>query len=304
MIEKETYVKWKSGKIERCGVVKEIVPAGVSIAQYIPVEAEKSHVKIIRDISGRDRALVQVLDDALNASYYSPCLHALSAVVAEPPAEAAEAAEAPQDESPVKDDTPRSQDALKGTVSVDIYLSSGARLELDLPQYMAEQIYICINALSRGNRPICACHVDGELIAIDTQEIAVFRAFGVGECVLSPRVMGNINALPHKSAPAGNRNAVNYKAEAIFYKIECKCGTEYICRLGSDRRKANCKKCGATVYRDNQVVEPLDNGGEATLMTNRYYVPQETRQDNLRSDKIEPKPYVDPCQIFDSEGAR
>lgn len=60
------------------------------------------------------------------------------------------------------------------------------------------------------------------------------------------------------------------------YKIECKCGTEYFCKLYADADSANCKECGERVFFDKNAELQLDKYGQpAKIMTNRYYVNRE-----------------------------
>lgn len=60
------------------------------------------------------------------------------------------------------------------------------------------------------------------------------------------------------------------------YKIECKCGTEYFCKLYADSDSANCKECGERVFLDKNADPQLDKYGQsAKIMTNKYYVTRE-----------------------------
>lgn len=174
------------------------------------------------------------------------------------------------------------QQQVAAVVPVEIYLAGGKRLALELPRRMAEQLLAGMKALPKYSRPVCACHVGNELVAVDTQELAVFRAHGIGECELQSQ--GNMNAFSSRNASAGNQNAMPKALGTATYKVECKCGAEYICRLAADRYKARCQKCHEAVYRDDQAVEPLADGGEAALMTNRYFVPLGQARADQRGD--------------------
>lgn len=110
-----------------------------------------------------------------------------------------------------------------------------------------------------------------EVQMADESKVEIYLSSGAQLALEVPQ--GNMNALPHRNMPAGNQTAVSSLGELVAYKIECKCGAEYICRLGAGRDKARCQKCHAGVYLDKDIKEPLDDGSEATLMTNRYFVP-------------------------------
>lgn len=202
-------------------------------------------------------------------------------------------------------DQPNSgNDDLQETVSAEITLASGVQIDFYLTPYMAKQLLQDMKSMPKQSRPICASHVGDELIAIDTQDIAIFKVNGLGECDLEQIRAWNTNAIQISNAPAGNKNAISSRIETAAYKIECKCGAEYVCYLGSDRYKARCRECSAFVFRDEAIKEPLDDGKEATLMTNRYFVQRDEGQFNKReikpqTPKLEQGEYQDPCRIFD-----
>jgi hypothetical protein len=75
---------------------------------------------------------------------------------------------------------------------------------------------------------------------------------------------------PAKPPPLGSGQEVPKE----LYKVECKCGTEYFCRLFNDTTKCRCKECNDTVFVDKFAPQRTgDNGQPATLVTNRYRVP-------------------------------
>lgn len=195
-------------------------------------------------------------------------------------------------------------DDLQETVSAEITLASGVQIDFYLTPYMAKQLLLGMQSMPKQSRPICASHVGDELIAIDTQDISIFRVQGIGECDLEQGKTRNMNPLTSGNVPVSNQNATSSKIETAAYKIECKCGAEYVCYLGSDRYKARCRECSAFVFRDEAIKEPLDDGKEANLMTNRYFVPRDEGQFNKReikhqTPKLEQGEYQDPCRIFD-----
>ena len=60
-----------------------------------------------------------------------------------------------------------------------------------------------------------------------------------------------------------------------LYKVECKCGADYFCRLYNDTSKCRCRDCGETVYVDKFAPQRTgDNRIPATLATNKYRVSQ------------------------------
>lgn len=195
-------------------------------------------------------------------------------------------------------------DDLQETVSAEITLASGVQIDFELTPYMAKQLLNGMRLMPKTSRPICASHVGDELIAVDTQDITIFRVQGIGECDLEQVKTLNTNPLTSRNAPVSNQNATSSRIETAAYQIECKCGAEYVCYLGSDRYKARCRECGASVFRDEAIKEALDDGKEATLMTNRYFVPRDDgqvtkRDSDPKNRKVEPGEYQDPCRIFD-----
>lgn len=185
--------------------------------------------------------------------------------------------------------------ASKGMIAADIHLKNGNKIEIDLPKYLAQNIVEGFKDIDR-NRPIVAAHIENEIFVIDTQSIAVLRAYGIGEYKSKQE---NVNSFSH-SRVMGNVNAK--PIEPVSYKIECKCGAEYFCKLSANKPKARCRDCGAAVYTDKSVTETFPPTGEdAILMTNRYFVPKE--EGKLTREEAEPRKkessqYKDPCQIF------
>lgn len=61
--------------------------------------------------------------------------------------------------------------------------------------------------------------------------------------------------------------------EKKLYKIECKCGAEYLCMLFADCQRCHCRECNALVFVDDFAPKRIgDNKQPATLATNRYRV--------------------------------
>ncbi|SDD89015.1 hypothetical protein [Sporomusa acidovorans] len=90
--------------------------------------------------------------------------------------------------------------------------------------------------------------------------------------------------LPGRREPAGDKpEPLTYnptlppepdqEAPKELYKIECKCGAEYFCRLFSNTTKCRCRECNDTVFVDKFTPKRIgDNNQPATLVTNRYRV--------------------------------
>ena len=130
----------------------------------------------------------------------------------------------------------------------------------------------------------------------DTQSLAIFRGYGLEEAdlmVLGKKEVERVH--DHDEPPTS-------------YKIECKCGAEYFCKLSKNKYRARCRECGATVFTDRTAEKEVypTTGEKATLITNRYFVEKEQQQPHedtheaklLKAiDKNFRSGYVDPCNL-------
>lgn len=188
--------------------------------------------------------------------------------------------------------------APKGMVPADFYLKAGNKIETNLPETMAKNLLSIFKNIDKNNRPICACHIDKEFFAIDTQELVMFKAYGVGEIELRvEQEREPFKKIEHPKVFSGLPTS---------YKIECKCGAEYFCKLSKDKLKARCRDCGATVFTDRTAEKEiyLPTSDEATLMTNRYFVERELPHEDTtevksikNTNKNIGRDYVDPCNL-------
>ncbi len=163
-----------------------------------------------------------------------------------------------------------------GLVPVTLGLLGGNKLVLDLPEYFAAHLIDEMRRPSRNSRPFSACHVGGELVAVDMQDVVTIQAPGM-------------EYRPQR--PFTPRPAAEYEdtGERERYRVECECGAEYFCSMNVGRDYARCRECKSKVYADRQaerMPDPTD-GAEATLLTNRY-----------RAERDRPAEYVDPCDPF------
>lgn len=185
--------------------------------------------------------------------------------------------------------------ASEGMVPADFYLKDGKKIEEDLPEYVARNILEGFKNIDR-NRPVVACHINNELFAIDTQSLAIFRAYGLGEADLTVLGKKEVERVHDHDEPPTS------------YKIECKCGAEYFCKLSKNKYRARCRECGETVFTDwtaeKEIYPPT--GEKATLITNRYFVEKEQQQPHEDTTESKPikninknigKGYVDPCNL-------
>lgn len=188
--------------------------------------------------------------------------------------------------------------ALEGMVPADFYLKDGKKIEENLPENMARNLIEIFKSIDKNNRPICACHIDNQFFTIDTQELVLFRAYNVGEIELEVTQERE----PFKKL----ERSTEFSGLPESYKIECKCGAEYFCKLSKNKYRARCRECGETVFTDRTAEKEIypPTGDEATLMTNRYWVekdvpPEDTHKEKpLKNiNKNFGKSYVDPCNL-------
>jgi hypothetical protein len=183
------------------------------------------------------------------------------------------------------------------SVAVVLGLVNGNKITLDLPKHLTSRLLEDIQRPNRLSRGICAQYIDDEFIAIDMQEVAVIQVGGLpGVEWIKPQPI-----LP----------VYEFTTEQERYRVECKCGAEYFCKMNPKRPKARCRDCQETVFADRQAEEIIDpaDGAEATLLTNRYFVSREPYQVNEPCQNLSPRrelreisknhgrEYIDPCRI-------
>lgn len=168
-----------------------------------------------------------------------------------------------------------------GLIPVTLGLLSGSKLMLDLPEDFTTHLIDEMRRPSRNSRPFSACHVGGELVAVDMQDVVTIQAPGM-------------EYRPQR--PFTPRRAAEYEdtGERERYRVECECGAEYFCSMNVGRDYARCRECKCKVYADRQaerIPDPID-GAEATLLTNRYRVERNEEPGRVTQE------YVDPCDPF------
>ena len=198
-------------------------------------------------------------------------------------------------------------------VPIILGLNNGNKIVVHLPEYMTSKLIEEIQRPQRLSRGTIAKFIDNELIAVDMQEVVTMQIadFPDGSWVR-----------PQLIEPA-----YEFTNERELYRIECKCGSEYLATMNAGRGKANCRDCKYTVFADRQAdkfVDPV-GGSEATLLTNRYFVTNEPRnpqpvqeRDSIDNNYIKMnsrvfevvselkdikitnhgRGYKDPCQLF------
>jgi hypothetical protein len=180
---------------------------------------------------------------------------------------------------------------------VTLALNSGIKINMPLPVHMTKCLMEEIQRPNRLARSICAKYVDGEFVAIDMQEVGAIHVSGLpDEEWIRPQPV-----LP----------VYEFTTEQERYRVECKCGAEYFCKMNPNRPKARCRDCQGTVFADRQAEEIIDSadGTKATLLTNRYFVSRELDKANVpylnnspgrelrdisKNNGLE---YIDPCRI-------
>lgn len=165
---------------------------------------------------------------------------------------------------------------------VIIGLHNGSMLTLDLPATMATNLLYELKTTSPKHRAIIANHIDGELVVIDMQDVVTMQVAGIDG--------GTWERLGRTDAPTAAPEISERSDEREQYRVECKCGAEYVCNMNPGRYKARCRQCNGFVFADREAV--TDDG--ATLLTNRY-----------RIDRVPPvaevlpaRNYADPCNPF------
>lgn len=178
--------------------------------------------------------------------------------------------------APAAPDPTPGEEAKGGLIPVTLGLLSGSKLMLDLPEDFTTHLIDEMHRPSRNSRPFSACHVGGELVAVDMQDVVTIQAPGM-------------EYRPQR--PFGPRPAGGYEdtGERERYRVECECGAEYFCSMNVGRDYARCRECKGKVYADRQaerIPDPMD-GAEGTLLTNRY-----------RVERDRPAEYMDSCDPF------
>lgn len=174
-----------------------------------------------------------------------------------------------------------------GMLPVTLVLSSGAKVELDLPERMAQSLLNDMRRPGIANRGLCACQIDGEMIAVDMAEVVMLKMPGL------------VDEHQKQKDYFSARPAFDDSGARQRYRVECKCGAEYFCSMNVGRERARCRECKTTVFADIQATpatDPID-GVQATLLTNRYWVGRNVPagEPATLSSRNE---YVDPCNPF------
>jgi len=135
---------------------------------------------------------------------------------------------------------------------VELVLLNGNKIKIELPERMVKGIFDELKQHQRQYRGIFANHVDGELIAVDLQEVVMMEVHGLD--------MKNFTT--------------KTSIEQERYKVDCQCGAAYFCILGAGRIRARCRVCNDVVIADRNAETVTDqrDGVPATLMTNKYFV--------------------------------
>jgi hypothetical protein len=181
---------------------------------------------------------------------------------------------------------------------VTLALKNGIKTVMSLPEHMTECLIEEIQRPNRFSRSICAKFVDGEFVAIDMQEVVAMHVSGLPE--------------EEWIKPQPTYPVYEFTTEQERYRVECKCGAEYFCKMNPNRPKARCRDCQGTVFADRQVDKIPDPSDEAdaTLLTNRYFVsrdPYQAREpyqettlgrDLREISKNHGREYIDPCSIL------
>ena len=187
-------------------------------------------------------------------------------------------------------------------------LNNGNKILLEIPQHMARKLVEDIQRPNRLSRSVCAKYVEGVFVAIDMQEVVTIQVAGLSN---------TDGAIIQPSVPD-----YEYTNERELYRIECKCGSDYFATMNAGRTKANCRDCKYTVFADRKAERSSTTGGvETILLTNRYYVSndtnvrataavsilnnaiiqEETKEvitvSDLRNIKNSGHDYKDPCQL-------
>ena len=69
-----------------------------------------------------------------------------------------------------------------------------------------------------------------------------------------------------------------------LYRIECKCGAEYFCRLYDDSVSCRCRECKEKVFYDREAEMKFgENNEPAMIMTNKYFVKQDEERPRVQS---------------------
>ncbi|HML33836.1 hypothetical protein [Sporomusa sphaeroides] len=126
------------------------------------------------------------------------------------------------------------------------------------------------------------CSVDGqESLSIDFKDVIAVQVMPLKSFIPSDNAIttgnpGFMPATPLTYEPTKVLpTAPDKEKEKALYKVECKCGADYFCRLFSDAQKCRCRECNDTVFVDNFAPKRTgDNSQPATLVTNKYRVSQ------------------------------
>lgn len=107
---------------------------------------------------------------------------------------------------------------------VALALNNGLKIIMPLPAHMTECLMEEIQRPNRFSRSICAKFVDSEFVAIDMQEVVAMRVSGLPDAEwIKPQPI-----LP----------VYEFTSEQERYRVECKCGAEYFCKMNPTRPKA------------------------------------------------------------------
>lgn len=161
------------------------------------------------------------------------------------------------------DPADRSPELPAGLLPVMLGLAEGKALEMAIPEELAASLLDELRDHNRHGRGICAAHAGTDLVCVDMREVVAVIVKGVEEWSAEHQSNGNSTGMISK---------LPYTDEKELYHVECRCGSEYSCSMNAGRPIARCRDCHSSVFADRSIGAIEVVGGEATLMTNRYWV--------------------------------